>query len=116
MPRKSSCTLCSRKDTCNMVKCERCKKWQHFKCAGVTRAVKDQSYSCVDCRNAEQASGTSKNAVEYEKIHEASSIESRRAKTCGVCVLKISKSSKKCFQCETIMHEKCGAYDPEVKT
>ncbi|KAL9707009.1 hypothetical protein quinque_010527 [Culex quinquefasciatus] len=47
-----NCPYCGLPDEADreMVQCDRCDVWYHFRCAGVTRAVKHQSWFCGPCQ------------------------------------------------------------------
>ncbi|XP_062713286.1 uncharacterized protein LOC109410494 [Aedes albopictus] len=49
-----SCRVCRTDDSDEMVRCDRCLKWFHFSCVGVTQAIENDPWSCKDCANAEQ--------------------------------------------------------------
>lgn len=67
--RPSSCQLCDRPDTGEMVQCDNCNLWHQYQCAGVDDEVNNVSWSCEKCIIVSQA------------IAERSQHSSRRSKT-----------------------------------
>ncbi|XP_062711164.1 uncharacterized protein LOC134289403 [Aedes albopictus] len=46
---EQSCTFCQEEDNDNMVQCDKCDRWIHFACVGVTEEIADRSWSCPKC-------------------------------------------------------------------
>lgn len=46
-----SCKTCDKPDNLAMVQCDKCKKWLHYECAGVTKAIEKSNvaFMCSDC-------------------------------------------------------------------
>lgn len=49
-----SCRVCRREDNEQMVRCDKCLKWFHFICVGVTQAIEDVPWSCAGCESSTQ--------------------------------------------------------------
>ncbi|XP_058830215.1 uncharacterized protein LOC131689267 [Topomyia yanbarensis] len=56
-----SCRVCRGEDNEEMVSCDKCLKWFHFSCVGVTQEIEDMSWSRIGCINPNQVSGTNSN-------------------------------------------------------
>lgn len=105
MTRKSSCTLCARKDTQNMVKCGSCQEWQHFTCAEVTREIEGKPYQCKHCKAKVGAGGEECGAT--AGVHDESTDALRLCKVCyDVGMFKI-----KCVECKSFVHDNCAKYN-----
>lgn len=105
MTRKSSCTLCARKDTQNMVKCGSCQEWQHFTCAEVTREIEGKPYQCKHCKAKVGAGGEGCGAT--AGVHDESTDALRLCKVCyDVGMFKI-----KCVECKSFVHDNCAKYN-----
>ena len=49
--KRFDCLACEQPNTAdNMVACDRCHSWYHFRCAGVNAKVAEQLWLCEDCR------------------------------------------------------------------
>lgn len=46
---EQSCTFCQETDNDEMVQCDKCDRWIHFACVGVTEEIADKSWSCPKC-------------------------------------------------------------------
>nr|XP_029715368.1 uncharacterized protein LOC115259000 [Aedes albopictus]XP_029715375.1 uncharacterized protein LOC115259000 [Aedes albopictus] len=46
---EQNCTFCQEKDSDEMVQCDKCDRWIHFACVGVTEEIADKSWSCPKC-------------------------------------------------------------------
>ncbi|XP_062704257.1 inhibitor of growth protein 3-like [Aedes albopictus] len=46
---EQDCTFCQEADNNGMVQCDRCDRWIHFACVGVTEEIADRSWSCPKC-------------------------------------------------------------------
>lgn len=46
---EQSCTFCQEADNDEMVQCDKCDRWIHFACVGVTEGIADESWSCPKC-------------------------------------------------------------------
>lgn len=46
----TSCGLCPQLDTDDMVACDKCSKWFHFDCVGVTQEIVNVDWNCNGCR------------------------------------------------------------------
>nr|XP_029710295.1 caldesmon-like [Aedes albopictus] len=56
--RPLTCGLCSDPENDQMVACDLCDKWYHYKCVHVGDSIADQSWSCPGCRNELLAAST----------------------------------------------------------
>ncbi|XP_062704040.1 uncharacterized protein LOC134286444 [Aedes albopictus] len=48
-----TCQVCRVLDTVDMVQCDVCSKWHHFRCVGVTQQIEHFPWSCAKCESAE---------------------------------------------------------------
>lgn len=93
-----SCRVCRADDTDEMVRCDKCLKWYHFVCVGVTQAIENEPWSCAYCANPNNVTvgleppllgGAKSNAADRDKlnllIHQESS---------GLPTPKTSKASR----------------------
>nr|XP_019542248.1 uncharacterized protein LOC109413023 [Aedes albopictus] len=46
---EQDCTFCQEADNDEMVQCDRCDRWIHFACVGVTEEIANRSWSCPKC-------------------------------------------------------------------
>nr|XP_029708335.1 uncharacterized protein LOC115254792 [Aedes albopictus] len=46
---EQNCTFCQERDSDEMVQCDKCDRWIHFACVGVTEEIADKSWSCPKC-------------------------------------------------------------------
>nr|XP_029719406.1 protein Jade-1-like [Aedes albopictus] len=46
---EQDCTFCQESDNDEMVQCDKCDRWIHFACVGVTEEIADKSWSCPKC-------------------------------------------------------------------
>lgn len=56
----------------NMVLCEKCQKWFHFMCAGVTSDIKKVPWSCVSCKKAATTTNNTRSQAEVGTVLEVS--------------------------------------------
>ncbi|XP_062702323.1 uncharacterized protein LOC115254316 [Aedes albopictus] len=56
----------------NMVLCEKCQKWFHFMCAGVTSDIKKVPWSCVSCKKAATTTNNTRSQAEGGTVLEVS--------------------------------------------
>ncbi|XP_058464923.1 uncharacterized protein LOC131438730 [Malaya genurostris] len=51
LPVQYNCPQCKEPDQAdNMVACDKCDAWHHFRCAGVNDSIADRSWRCINCR------------------------------------------------------------------
>ncbi|XP_055628587.1 uncharacterized protein LOC129770031 [Toxorhynchites rutilus septentrionalis] len=46
---ESDCPLCDEPNDMEMVQCDTCQRWFHFRCVKVTQDIQNVSWSCTDC-------------------------------------------------------------------
>ena len=46
-----SCSHCDGVDTMEMVQCDNCNEWYHFKCVGVTQEIEQHAWICSKCED-----------------------------------------------------------------
>lgn len=51
---QTSCSLCEEPDSSEMVQCDVCDKWFHYKCVGVSADIANEDWSCGRCRGTNE--------------------------------------------------------------
>nr|XP_019931153.2 CXXC-type zinc finger protein 1-like [Aedes albopictus] len=60
---EQNCTFCQEADDNEMVQCDRCDRWIHFACVGVTEEIADSSWSCPKCNVTTGVQRSSSSAI-----------------------------------------------------
>lgn len=66
-PSGRSCQVCRGEDTDEMVCCDRCEKWHHYQCVGVTAYIEQHPWSCAKCEGMTSDQDHSSNANKSAK-------------------------------------------------
>ncbi|XP_062714227.1 uncharacterized protein LOC134290998 [Aedes albopictus] len=58
-----TCQVCRGLDSDEMVRCDVCSKWHHFRCVGVTQQIENFPWNCAKCESAKGVQETSSTAA-----------------------------------------------------
>ncbi|XP_055914878.1 uncharacterized protein LOC129948078 [Eupeodes corollae] len=63
-----SCQSCNDADNSQMVQCDECDGWHHFKCVGVNASIEDKDWKCKEChqKDLDNQGGTSSSNEQFE--------------------------------------------------
>lgn len=93
-PNASSCLLCLRKDTAEMVECDKRRNWYHFQCVGVDSSITSVDWNCQNCTTQ-----VIPNVL-----------------NCPICNEEDSVLMLQCNKCKTLFHSCCVGVDSSVDT